>query len=952
MKTLVLAFVLSVQTVSYARTVRVSGGMVRSSNPFSEELNGHRRILPGEGVCTKMIKVPKTRRVIQEIPYEERYLDMDCYFKTYHTSNCYRTREKQRKEYITENYTEDEEIRVCCTRYTLRGNKCEPECETDCVYGSCVSPGNCVCNPGYVLANESDPNVCEPHCKICINGVCSAPDVCDCFYDYQPSEADSNICLPTCSPECINGFCNSPHQCTCLSGYRRVNATACEPVCSLPCQGICTGPDECTCNDNHIQVNQTHCQPRCDTPCMNGVCVAPNTCACIDNYEKEDNFTCRPSCDTPCINAICSDVNKCSCSPGYDQVNSTYCSPICSTPCKNSQCASPDYCACDSGYDRVNSSHCKPHCTSCTQGTCIAPDECKCGQGFAYNITSGDCHRRCAEVCSENGICKEDNTCVCPEGDPNSFCHIPCPDNYTLNPRTLHCEPDCTTCTGGTCYQPNVCSCPYNYHVENGSCVINEQYRAIYSELVGMYMRKEVFIACRYEVERNTGDDILAVDVTEWSMETYKVIRCKYGAGQNETKPCEPQCDLKLVKLQGGDVSQPVVSINCTLYNDKSEIILNGSIQCSATSIVSTSKARTSQSPSSTNELSSTNSQHPHPINDTSSSANNNTSIGFKTPVTADKTNSTNGVKAASPTTKRPVMGMQGSSENVSKGPSSTNERPALLANMNSEDVSGLSVVAITRGTAPKASNSSKLIPGSRLKTQQSWMKKVWYQCAEVTLNNTDEKSNRIVRVFMRYFVEKKENTIDMNERGNNRSELNEDPTERQSLQEHERNDTQVEDEVDSKDGRQDSGTFKGDISSRLRENTSLAISDESMCPVMCPSEHLTTSITLIDGTQFLAPIVSCFEGVTDTSSSTPSAFTFQIEVFAPYLIAAAVVSLLVLLVASVRYYTTARQVFYVKGRGYADGAVEESEEAFNLAGSCSEITTVSTLGSKTEYDE
>ncbi|XP_026688314.1 uncharacterized protein LOC103522264, partial [Diaphorina citri] len=38
-------------------------------------------------------------------------------------------------------------------------------------------------------------------------------------------------------------------------------------------------------------------------------------------------------------------------------------------------------------------------------------------------------------------------------------------------------------------------------------------------------------------------------------------------------------------------------------------------------------------------------------------------------------------------------------------------------------------------------------------------------------------------------------------------------------------------------------------------------ISGFGSCPVLCPSTNVTTIITLIDGTQFLAPVSTCFEG-------------------------------------------------------------------------------------------
>ncbi|KAL1460873.1 hypothetical protein WDU94_012812 [Cyamophila willieti] len=495
-----------------------------------------------------------------------------------------------------------------------------------------------------------------------------------------------------------------------------------------------------------------------------------------------------------------------------------------------------------------------------------------------------------------------------------------------------------------------------------------------------MYVRKEVFLACRYELEMKTGSGIL-VDVAEWSMETYKVVRCQYGPGQNETRPCESQCDLKLVKLQGGDVSQPVVSINCTLYNDKLGTIQYGSIQCSATSIVRGPTASTTETPS-------TISQHPS-ISSTNDNTSNNMSL------TGQKTISSSDTKPASPTDKLLVMNMQGPfSANNFKGLSFTNETESssltksvmtnseglirvprsFLSNIpppNGSKVTTERVQGLRDGTkeplsplttSSNVSKNTHPLANSKTSTKSNGfnqdpseskqsirVQKVWYQCAEVTLNNDDKRSDRIVRVFMRYFfIEKKEKLIeDSNDRRENRSEINEDPTERGSLHEHGRNNrkrmhedheiVQSESTVDSKyevDARDE--ITKGDSEMFL-----VAFVTQNRCPVMCPSEHLTTPLTLIDGTEFLAPISFCFEAITNETSHT-SSFTGQLEELTPYLISAAVVCLIILSVVAVRYYTTSRQVFYIKGRTCADGAVEESEEAFNLEGSCSEITTTS----------
>ncbi|KAI5741025.1 hypothetical protein M8J76_009668 [Diaphorina citri] len=798
-----------------------------------------------EGVCWQTVRVPRMRGKLETIPTEEKYLDYDCYLNTYDPFGCYRTRQSYRYEYVTEEYMEDTHVRICCEGYEDDHGSCRPVCERECVFGSCTSPNKCTCSPGYVVINETSPNICEPHCAECVNGVCSAPNTCDCLDGYEHSQYKDSICYPSCTPKCINSVCVAPNTCECLSGYTRHSDVECTPVCTNPCQGVCTAPEVCTCNEDHHQINQTHCQPRCEPSCINGFCAAPYTCECWNLYEKVDNTTCRPTCATPCINSLCTDVNYCSCNPGYAQVNASYCAPVCSSPCINGACVFPEQCHCSPGFQFVNETYCEPYCENCQHGTCTAPSVCECESGFVHNNETNACERICEEVCS-NGTCL-DNKCHCSEGDSNPYCIIQCDVGYTLNPRTLYCEPECFNCTRGYCLEPNECSCPYNFHLEGGMCMIAEGFHTLYSELVDMYRKKVLFLSCQYDLENQT--DISRVDMARFNLDTYEVVRCIYNASVNRT--CETQCDLEQVKVQG----DPVISIR-----------------------VSSSSIST-EPPTVSTEYSYTSS--------------------FETPST----------KLASDETSVP-----------------------------STD---------SFATTPEAETSS-VIP----------VETVWYDCLESSID-IGGRNDRPVRVFVRYFATKKVESA-------NGKQKEEEVDDSQGMVDRQANtgtsgangaQSLVNETRGYINGTQGliNGTLglingtegltngtegfmngtQGLINRTGISETNRTLSDPvdisgfGSCPVLCPSTNVTTIITLIDGTQFLAPVSTCFEDHTK-----PATRGHLVQVIS--YISVSIVCILLLILA-IRYFLAYRRVLSIKGRGCGDGA---AEEVFKLSGSSVDMST------------
>ncbi|XP_073825963.1 uncharacterized protein [Musca autumnalis] len=181
--------------------------------------------------------------------------------------------------------------RYCCEGYYLNNGNCEPVCKENCPNGKCVAPGECICNPGYKL-NE-DSKICQAICSMdCGYGNCTRPEHCECFEGYKYGNT-SNICNQAiCENPCpAFATCDKPNHCECNSGYRyNGNNTQCEPICESGClNGICIEPDVCLCNQGYsFNSTQNNCQENiCELPCPpHGYCAANGECDCVEGYSK------------------------------------------------------------------------------------------------------------------------------------------------------------------------------------------------------------------------------------------------------------------------------------------------------------------------------------------------------------------------------------------------------------------------------------------------------------------------------------------------------------------------------------------------------------------------------------------------------------------------------------------------------------------------------------------
>ena len=84
-----------------------------------------------------------------------------------------------------------------------------------CLHGSCVSPLDCLCEPGW-RGELCDIAVCAPGCSA-EHGTCSRPGECICRLGWAGQTCNS----PVCSPQCMNGgACAAPGVCDCPAGFQ------------------------------------------------------------------------------------------------------------------------------------------------------------------------------------------------------------------------------------------------------------------------------------------------------------------------------------------------------------------------------------------------------------------------------------------------------------------------------------------------------------------------------------------------------------------------------------------------------------------------------------------------------------------------------------------------------------------------------------------------------------
>ncbi|XP_073725030.1 wnt inhibitory factor 1 isoform X2 [Misgurnus anguillicaudatus] len=127
---------------------------------------------------------------------------------------------------------------------------CSPRCLNG---GLCMSPGVCICPPGY-----HGPSCERANCSTtCLNGgTCFHPGKCICAAGYEGSRCE----LSKCRQPCRNGGkCTGRNKCKCSKGYHGdlCSKAVCEPSCGA--HGTCVEPNRCECRDGW---HGRHCNKR------------------------------------------------------------------------------------------------------------------------------------------------------------------------------------------------------------------------------------------------------------------------------------------------------------------------------------------------------------------------------------------------------------------------------------------------------------------------------------------------------------------------------------------------------------------------------------------------------------------------------------------------------------------------------------------------------------------
>ena len=369
-----------------------------------------------------------------------------------------------------------------------------------------ITPGGCVCDPGFVgLPDVSHCVICPATCLDC-TGI--APNSCN--------SCRSHATLIGTAPSacnCLPGFYPNPHVGACAN---------CHPSCANCHNGAATGCSSCKTHATLTYYFSCVCDPgyyfepsteNCEVcPPTCSACVGPSTSDCLSCYPHAQlSTTIRP---TSCI-----------CSPGYypspDSGNCKLCDSSCHTCASGtlSDCTgcfpaaslgnglNPSYCECDRGYvalpDVRSCLPCSQECWTCgglLDSDCLScypnanlagasPNSCLCLPGYFPNPGVWNCllcHSTCVG-CLNGSIsgclacaphAKLDgpspNTCVC---DLEFF---PAPDTTACSP----CADSCLTCADSTpnscltCKEnaglsgtaPTSCSCYFGYYQQSGRC--------------------------------------------------------------------------------------------------------------------------------------------------------------------------------------------------------------------------------------------------------------------------------------------------------------------------------------------------------------------------------------------------------------------------------------------------------------------------------------------------
>ncbi len=303
-------------------------------------------------------------------------------------------------------------------------------CQSNCPDPAdfCDSDGTCKhCDSNDCRHIDSDGvcRGCDPNCEVCQNGSCV--NLC----------TGSEICCAGRCLSCCGGYCDTPTG-ACVHGHPCLDGSVC---CSGICQYTQSDPANCgACG---------HLCPRSEPVCANGACRAcradsecngsllkccptgcvntetdPNNCGACGNVcpggttcEYGQCFSCG-YCPEPatCCPEPGSAVGRCT-NTSTDQNNCGTCGVKCQGP--NPACVDGDCQPCPSGF-----TYCGPSDVSSSAGTCCGGPVPACCEFNDYATGAPPqewiCYDPTQNVCCENGVCPNGNTCT-----PGTVCCCP-----------------------------------------------------------------------------------------------------------------------------------------------------------------------------------------------------------------------------------------------------------------------------------------------------------------------------------------------------------------------------------------------------------------------------------------------------------------------------------------------------------------------------------------------
>lgn len=297
----------------------------------------------------------------------------------------------------------------------------------------------------------------------CVEGDENCRSVESCGTDADCAHDEYCSSLKICKYLCENGKTQKGVKCATLKNT---------PVCAIETSGH---KSYCACTQASDEEGDS-CEPAYEcrlsgTQIQCVACAAGQKCRCPDGKMSNGSGDC----------VVCNGNYDCSGDEVCTNAGTT------SSYCETLNCPEGTYV----GNHECNScGGITPHCAECDDGTCTGCDagydlidgvcvKKDCGDGYYLDESDGTC-KPCGTGCKS---CSNPNTCddclpgyelkdgVCVAKD--------CPEGYTLNKETGECEScptPCLTCAESVenSSETAACtSCPADYHLVNGECVLN-----------------------------------------------------------------------------------------------------------------------------------------------------------------------------------------------------------------------------------------------------------------------------------------------------------------------------------------------------------------------------------------------------------------------------------------------------------------------------------------------